>query len=184
MSNPITNCTIADFHQILQDFDQFWDREAVRAIHHPMFVREFGDTAFVIKLNAELIAYLFGFFSQTSPTAYVHLIGVHQSHRRQGLAAQLIEHFATLAQEHGCTQMKAITTPRNTVSIAFHPRVGFRLEGDPTLSGVQVVKRYSGLGQDRGVMLRGFNCNPKEPNHSLYPKLTSSIFLQNSHHSF
>lgn len=154
MFTPITTCTVHDYHQILTHFDQFWDREAVRALHHPMFVHEFGNTAFVMKQENAVIAYLFGFFAQSGPTAYVHLIGVHQSQRRRGLGGQLIEYFADVARENGCTHMKAITTPQNLASIAFHQQMGFQLVGDASVDGVPIVQDYSGIGHDRVVMMR------------------------------
>ncbi len=150
----ISNCTVEDFHQILADFDQFWERDAVRAFHHPMFIYEFGDTSFAIKEGDKVLAYLFGFYAQTNPTAYIHLVGVRKSHRRNGYARMLYEHFANRASQHQCTQLKAITTPQNTTSIAFHRRLGFHLIGDSEVDGISVVKDYSGKGHNRIVMIR------------------------------
>lgn len=154
MSNPITPCMLADFHQVLQDFDQFWDREAVRAFHHPMFVREFADTAFAIRDGELIIAYLFGFFPPSGRFAYVHLVGVRESHRRQGLASQLYSHFEAMARDKGCRYLKAITTPQNMTSIAFHTGSGFELQGDDVVDEVKVIKDYAGIGQHRVVMLK------------------------------
>lgn len=150
----ISNCTVEDFHQILADFDQFWERESVRALHHPMFIYEFGDTAFVVRDGDLVLAYLFGFYAQTNSTAYIHLVGVRKSHRRNGYARMLYEHFADRASQHQCTQLKAITTSQNTSSIVFHQQLGFRFVGDSEVNGISVVKDYSGKGHDRTVMIR------------------------------
>ncbi len=117
----------------------------------PIFIYEFGNTAFVIKNGTEVTAYLWGFLSQAQPTAYVHLLAVRVPYRRQGLARQLYDHFCTYVKAHGCTQCKAITTPTNKESIAFHRALGFELTGKPNRDGIPVVEDYSGPGQDRVV---------------------------------
>src|SRR3954454_6118027 len=99
-----------------------------------MFIHECGNTAFVIRdiANKDYVAaYLFGFFSQTEPAAYIHLVAVRASHRRQKLAQQLYTYIADQAKAHGCLKLKAITTPTNADSIAFHRAMGFTLLGAP-----------------------------------------------------
>jgi len=147
--NEIKNCTVADFHQILKNLAQYWGSERTLRLHHPMFLREFGDTAYVVREDGRVIAYLFGFFSQTEPAAYVHLVGVHTSHRRKGLAARLYNHFSAVARGRGCTELKAITTPDNAGSIAFHKSIGMMPAGE---AGSGVTPDYAGPGQDRVVM--------------------------------
>src|SRR5690242_10958992 len=113
----IENCTQSDFHEILTDISDFWGSDRTLGVHHPMFVHEFGDTAFVIRDNGKVIAYLFGFLSQTEKTGYVHLIGVRQSFQNRGLGTLLYEHFASLVKKKGCVKLKAMTTPTNLLSV-------------------------------------------------------------------
>ena len=108
-----------------------------------MFVFEFGHTAYVVKENAQIIAYLFGFITETGLTAYVHLIGVRESHQKTGLGKLLYDHFTEYARAHGCKNLKAITSPANTVSIAFHEKIGMHMK--------PVYKNYSGDGEDRVI---------------------------------
>lgn len=63
-------CTHQDFLDILTDLKDFWGSasERVRRVHHPMFVHEFGDTAWAVREDGRVIAYLFAFWSQTEPT--------------------------------------------------------------------------------------------------------------------
>ena len=83
------------------------------ARHHPMFVREFGDTALVIRDgNKGVAAYLFGFISPTR-VGYVHLIGVRADSRRAGLGRTQYREFETLARQRGATSLKAISNPTN-----------------------------------------------------------------------
>ena len=147
----IEQCTISDYHQILTNITDFWGSDRTLNIHHPIFIYEFGNSAYVIRINDKVIAYLFGFISQTSPTAYVHLIGVRKDHQNKGLGSTLYNHFVIYAKEKECTKIKAMTTPTNSLSIAFHKKIGMKLLGNKNSSGIEVITDYSGPGQDRVV---------------------------------
>jgi len=147
----IQNCTKPDFDQILADIVDFWGSDRTLHLHQPTLIYEFGNTAYVIKEQDCVIAYLFGFLSQRSPTAYVHLIGVRRSHQKQGLGHKLYAYFIDYAVQQGCTRLKAITTPTNATSIAFHKNLGMALIGEPDENGIPIVRDYSGPGQHRVV---------------------------------
>jgi GNAT superfamily N-acetyltransferase len=144
-------CSKADFDQILQDIADFWASERTLPLHHPMFINEFGNSAFVFKEGQQVVGYLFGFISQTAPVAYVHLIGVRRAYQRKGLGRRLYEHFIEFARWRGCTELKAITTPTNSASIAFHKSLGMEMLGKPDEEGITIVRDYSGPGQHRVV---------------------------------
>ena len=133
-----------DLAEILEDYPRFWgDREGPRALHHPMFVVEFGDTAFVARrADGQILAYLLGFVAPTRD-AYVHFVAVRDDARGLGLARQLYETFTLVAVARGAGALKAITSPENAGSLAFHHALGFTL----TLAG-----DYGGAGQARVVM--------------------------------
>jgi GNAT superfamily N-acetyltransferase len=150
----IQQCTQTDFEQILTNIIEFWGSDRTLTLHHPMYVHEFGNTAFVIRDGDQVAAYLFGFYSQTEPAAYIHLVAVRASYRRQKLAQRLYDHFAQVAQSHGCVKLKAITTPTNAVSIAYHLSMGFTLLGAPNADGIPVVANYSGPSADRVVFVK------------------------------
>lgn len=116
-----------------------------------MFVHEFGDTAWVVREDGRVIAYLFGFWSQTEPTGYIHLVGVRSSHRGRGIGRWLYEEFEAQARQKGCTKLKAITPPVNTQSIAFHEHLGFAFLGAPNEHGIPLVPDYFGPGEPRVV---------------------------------
>lgn len=153
---PISNCTQADFLQILTDIEDFWGSARTLSYHHPMFVHEFGNTAFVIRENEKVIAYLFGFLSQTEQTGYVHLVGVRQTHQKKGLGKLLYGHFMAYLKTAGIQNLKAITTPANEASISFHLSIGMEMTGMENENGIKVVKDYFGLGQDRVVFTMRF----------------------------
>ena len=150
----ITLCTKADFDQILNEITAFWGDERTLFLHHPMFINEFGNSAFVIKDGNKVVGYLFGFISQTEPVGYVHAIGVRITHQRKGLGRQLYTHFTEFARKNGCKELKALTTSGNKTSISFHKSTGMELKGEPNEEGIPIVKDYSGPGQDRVVFCK------------------------------
>jgi GNAT superfamily N-acetyltransferase len=148
----VSNCTKSDFVQIVTEIEDFWGSNRTLYLHHPMLIYEFGNSAYVIREDDKVIAYLFGFLSQTEPAGYVHLIGVRQSHRRRGLGKTLYSNFIKFAREHGCKTIKAITTPSNLSSIAFHKSLGMMPTGKSDHAGIPIIKDYSGPGADRIVL--------------------------------
>ena len=147
----ISLCTPEDYFQILDELHEFWDGRDTHALHHPFLIHEFGNSAFVIRDGLQVLAYLFGFLSQREPVAYVHTIAVRASARRRRLARQLFDHFVEFARQHGCTHVKATTTPSNAGSIAFHQSRGMQLLGEPNAEGVPVVPDYAARGVSRVV---------------------------------
>ena len=150
-TGQICNCTHEDFLQIVSEIEDFWGSDRTLAYHHPMFIHEFGDTAFVIRQNNKVMAYLFGFISQKENLGYVHLIGVRQDIQRNGLGKRLYNHFIDLLKRKDIFELKAITTPTNERSMEFHSRLGMTMIGPENEKGINVVHDYSGVGQHRVV---------------------------------
>lgn len=144
-------CTRRDFEEILTDHGSFWDSDLTLQLHHPIFVEEFGDTAYVIREDGIVIAYLLGFFAQTGPVAYVHMVAVRRGHRGRGLARRLYAHFISVARARGLDQLKATASPLNAASIRFHRSIGMVWSGEPNEAGVVVEKDYLKPGTDRVV---------------------------------
>jgi GNAT superfamily N-acetyltransferase len=144
-------CSHQDFLQITSQIEDFWGSDKTLPYHHPMFINEFGDTAFVTKQNNKVIVYLFGFISQKDSLGYVHLIGVRQDFQKKGLGKRLYSHFIDILKLKGISELKAITTPTNERSIEFHSRLGMTMIELDNENGVKVVKDYSGVGQHRVV---------------------------------
>jgi N-acetyltransferase len=108
--------------------DAWWDRPVPGLVPRPFFT-EFCDTSFVVERRGELVAFLIGFLSQTArDEGYVHAVSVAPAARRQGLARLLYRRFAEKVMSHGRRRIRAITAPSNTGSLAFHRRLGFRIE--------------------------------------------------------
>ena len=146
-----------DLAEILRTFDRFWgdsthvNLDMLRHFHHPMFVREFADTAFVARqasdgsADGEIVGYLLGFVAPTGD-GYIHCVAVRDDGRGLGLGRRLYETFTAAALERGATGLKALTSSANQRSIAFHQRMGFT---DMTLD-----EDYAGSGRARIVMRR------------------------------
>ena len=150
----VTLCTKEDYDQIITDMADFWNSSNVNKLqrqHNPIYLYEFGNTAFVIRESKKVIGYLLGFYSQTSPTAYVKFVGVRTSHRQRGVGHALYEYFIMVAKRQGCNELKAITSPNNRISIVFHQSLGMELLGEPNDEGIIVMKDYAGPGNDRVV---------------------------------
>jgi GNAT superfamily N-acetyltransferase len=138
--------TPEDLVTILREHARFWGERDIRHLHQALFVRELGDTALVTRNgDGEIVGYLFGFVAPVSRAGYVHLVATRDDVRGQGVGRLLYERFERLARERGAVGLKAITTPGNRGSIAFHERMGFRST---------LVDDYSGPGQDRVVFWR------------------------------
>ncbi|WP_346097167.1 GNAT family N-acetyltransferase [Streptomyces olivaceiscleroticus] len=129
-----------------------------------LFLQHFAGTSLLVEEpepagtrgGAALRAFLIGFLSQTDPdTAYIHFVGVHPEAQRGGLGSALYQRFFDLVREHGRSRVRSITSPVNRNSIAYHTRMGFRIEaGDRTEDGVEVHTDYDGPGLDRVSFVR------------------------------
>lgn len=138
----ISLCTRADYLNIVDDNVDFWGSDRAVPSHHPMLVEEFGDTAFVARDGDVIAGYLFGFFAQTGPYFYIHLVGVRDGYKQRGVGRALYAHVEEIARAHGSTALKAITALSNAESIAFHDRLGFTQLGDAELAGIRYVPSY------------------------------------------
>ena len=136
-----------DLAEILRNFEWFWgDRELPRYLHHPMFFCEFGDTAMMVRRpSGEIAGYLLGFVAPAGD-GYIHFVAVRDDARGLGLGRRLYEAFAAVAAERGATALKAITSPENEGSVAFHRRMGF--------TEMTLAPDYAGSGRARIIMRR------------------------------
>ena len=120
--------TKADFDEIVEDIDHWWGGP-ISTFAHPIFFYELGENALVVEHEGRLIGFLLGFIVFKAPkTGYVHLVGIHPDHRRQGVGRLLYDHFIDRCQKLGCLRMKAITTAGYEGSLRFHEALGFAAE--------------------------------------------------------
>jgi ribosomal protein S18 acetylase RimI-like enzyme len=121
----LRTATPADYDRIAAVLDDWWGRP-VRHLLPRLFLDHFHATSTVAEAGDDLAGFLVGFLSPSRPdAAYIHFVGVHPAHRRGGLARVLYERFFALAAADGRTVVRAVTSPVNTRSIAFHSALGF-----------------------------------------------------------
>jgi ribosomal protein S18 acetylase RimI-like enzyme len=138
-----------DYDGIVAVVDEWWGRSVSPSLPR-LFLDHFWSTSRVVEDEHGLAAFLVSFVSPSDPClAYVHFVGVRPDHRGSGLARGLYEEFAQLAQEYGCTEVRAITAPGNAGSIRFHQRLGFDVTGP--------VADYNGPGRSMVIFRRQFS---------------------------
>ena len=154
----------SDFAPVIAVIDEWWGGRAMAQMLPRLFFDHFTDTSFAAvrdgalddARDAALAGFLVGFVSQSQPgDAYIHFVGVHPPERGHGLGRRLYSTFFDVVRARGCTRVRAVTSPVNTGSVAFHRRMGFRLEpGDAQAGGIPVTTGYDGPGQDRVCFVR------------------------------
>ena len=126
----------ADFDYIVAVLDRWWGGPSVERAH-PIFFYELGKHALIAETDeGDLVGFLLGFVAPTDPaTAYIHLVGIHPDHRRQGVGKLLYQEFISRCQKAGAARMKAIAAPGNDGSVRFHEALGFRASEEQDYAG-------------------------------------------------
>jgi ribosomal protein S18 acetylase RimI-like enzyme len=133
-----------DYPRVIALIDEWWGGRPMAAMLPKLFFIHFRDTSFVAEEDGELAGFLCGFRSQTfEDEAYVHFIGVDPARRGSGLGRELYERFFEAIAPRSV--VRAVTSPLNERSIAFHRAIGFEVE--------QVVEDYDGQGSARALFV-------------------------------
>jgi GNAT superfamily N-acetyltransferase len=157
----VRRITKQDFDRIVEVIDHWWGGP-LGTFAHPIFFYELGEQALVVEENGEMIGFLLGFAvtathasglpdgpadpSGAAPsTGYVHLVGIHPDHRRQGVGRLLYQRFTEACKSVGCARMKAITAFGNEGSIRFHAALGWQ---------IQEIDDYAGPNRRRIVFTK------------------------------
>jgi GNAT superfamily N-acetyltransferase len=166
MTFQVRQLATADYPFVISVIDQWWGGRQMADKLPRLFFEHFADTSFAAERDGRLAGFLAGFISQSRPgEAYIHFVGVDPAERGSGLGRLLYETFFQAAGARGCVLVRAITSPVNRGSIAFHQRMGFQLEpGDAQAGGIPVSVGYDGQGHDRvrftRNLLRCLTCSP------------------------
>jgi ribosomal protein S18 acetylase RimI-like enzyme len=135
-----------DYDAIIAVVDDWWDRPIVDALPR-LFLDHFHHTSLVAEGPDGLMGFLVGLLSPSATEhAYIHFVGVSPTARNNGLARALYSRFFEMAGRDGRRVVRAITSPVNEVSIAFHRRLGFTVRGR--------VSEYNGPGRNLMVFER------------------------------
>jgi GNAT superfamily N-acetyltransferase len=159
MTFRIRQLSTADYPSVISVIDQWWGGRQMADMLPRLFFEHFTDTSFAVERDSHLVGFLTGFISQSRPgEAYIHFVGVDPAQRGSGLGRLLYEAFFKAAEARGCVLVRAVTSPVNRGSVAFHQRMGFQLEpGDAQVDGIPVSSGYDGRGGDRVRLIRSLH---------------------------
>lgn len=155
----IRNIRAEDYNDIISVINDWWGGRRMADMLPKLFFVHFRDTGFVVEEDGKVVGFLVGFISQSRPQeAYIHFVGIHPDHRKQGLARRLYVEFFKAVKEKGCDTVRCVTSPVNRTSIAYHTSIGFEIEqGDGSIDGVPVHRNYDGRGGDRVLFIRSLS---------------------------
>ena len=118
----------SDFTPVIAVIDEWWGGRPMARMLPRLFFDHFTDTSFAADRDEALAGFLVGFVSPAQPgEAYIHFVGVHPGERIQGLGRRLYGTFFDAVRARGCTRVRAVTSPVNTGSVAFHRRMELRV---------------------------------------------------------
>lgn len=142
----LRNLKAEDCDPITAVVDEWWGGRPMRHLLQRLFFEHFNPTSFVFEDARGIRAFLIGFQSQTAPNiGYIHFVGVDPVLRKHGLARRLYHTFFTSLATLGCTEVRCITSPVNTGSVAFHRQMGFTLlPGDGEQDGLPITRNHGG----------------------------------------
>ena len=120
-----------DHGRVIGLVDAWWGGRPMAALLPKLFFVHFRDTSFVAEEDGEVAAFLCGFRSQTyEDEAYIHFVGVSPTQRGSGRGRELYDRFFAAVAPR--TTVRAVTSPVNEGSIAFHRALGFDVDRDET----------------------------------------------------
>ena len=135
----------SDYGAVIGVVDHWWDGRPMAAMLPKLFFIHFRDTSFVADEDGRIAAFLCGFRSQThDDEAYIHFVGVDPARRGSGIARSLYERFFESVAPR--TTVRAVTSPLNERSLAFHRALGFEVE--------RVDDDYDGRGEARALLVK------------------------------
>lgn len=140
-----------DYYTVKQVINEWWGGRDMAGKLPKFLFDHFQETSFITEVNGRMTGFLVGFLSQTrEEEAYIHFAGVHPDNRGAGVAEGLYEAFFDCALDEGRHIVRAVTSPGNEGSVAFHQAMGFNLvAGDKMENGLPVHTDYDGEEQDR-----------------------------------
>jgi ribosomal protein S18 acetylase RimI-like enzyme len=161
----LRSATIADYPDIAGALQTWWDSpgfdtEAARkeraALVPRLWLQHFAGTSLIAEEDGALRGFLIGFLSNDrDDEGYIHFVGVAPPARRGGIGRALYERFFETCRAAGRARVRAVTTPTNERSIAYHRALGFELEpGDGDRDGIPFKRDYDGPGLDRTCFVR------------------------------
>jgi len=148
----IRNGRPSDHQKIVTVMPEWWGGRDLSASVLPIFFIHFGNTTYVAEIENQMVGFLVGFLSQSEEkVGCIHFAGVHPGCRKSGIGRLLFQQFYEMCRGCGRAIVQSCTSPKNTLSIDFHQKMGFVIEpGDGVIDGVPVMLHY--FGQDHPIV--------------------------------
>ncbi|MCQ6563794.1 GNAT family N-acetyltransferase [Paenibacillus mendelii] len=155
----IRNVKSSDFSVISPLINEWWGGRQMSDMLPKLFFVHFHDTSFIAEKDGVTVGFLVGFLSQSnSNVAYIHFVGVHPEYREHHVGKRLYNEFFNVVKKNNRNIVRAVTSPSNKVSIAYHTKMGFMIEnGDKEVDGVSVFSDYDGINQDRVLFVKAID---------------------------
>jgi len=146
----------SDYYVISPLINDWWGGRNMSDMLPKLFFDHFTHTSFIAEKENHIVGFLIGFLSQTHINeAYIHFVGVHPKYRKHKIGNQLYESFFNVVKQNGRNIVRCVTSPVNKGSIAYHTKMGFKIEkGDKEIEGVSVNSDYDGPNQDRILFVK------------------------------
>ena len=143
-----------DYDFIIVRVNEWWGGRNLAPGLPRLFFNHFAATSLAVEdETGRITAFLVGFISpQRADEVYIHYAAVDPAFQRAGLGRKMYEAFFKTALAHCRTVVRCMTSPVNRDSIAFHRKMGFRLEESPHKEdGIPYHPDFNGPG-DRKVL--------------------------------
>jgi ribosomal protein S18 acetylase RimI-like enzyme len=151
MGLVIRNAEPRDYAGVVAVIDDWWCGRPMAAMLPKLFFVHFRDTSFVAEHDGQLAGFLCGFRSQSfEDEAYVHFVGIAPARRGSGLGRALYGRFFEAVAPR--TVVRAVTSPVNERSVAFHEALGFEVE--------RIDEDYDGSGEARVLLVKDLASEP------------------------
>jgi GNAT superfamily N-acetyltransferase len=118
-----------------------------------LYAQLFSSTCPVAQVDGTVVGAVIAMRSQDDPAeVYIQDVMTHPDHRREGVAAALIDVVRKRAQQWSCRRIYLTSEPDNAPAYGAWTSLGFaNSAGDYTVNGVAIVKDFKGPGKDRAV---------------------------------
>ncbi|WP_254434102.1 GNAT family N-acetyltransferase [Halobacillus sp. Marseille-Q1614] len=145
-----------DYYVLSPLINEWWGGRNMSHLLPKLFFDHFNNTSFIVEEDNKAVGFLIGFLSQSNKEeAYIHFVGVHPEYRKHYIGKQLYHEFYRAVKRENRSIVRAVTSPVNKTSIAYHTKMGFEIkEGDKEVEGVSVYSDYDGPGKDRILFMK------------------------------
>ena len=98
-----------------------------------IMIEHFRNTCFIAEDRGEIIGYLLGFKSQSSPDeAVIYLVHVAPRLRGNGVGRRLFNQYQAAVKALGCRKILALGEPENKSCAAYYQAMGLKATGEHT----------------------------------------------------